>query len=201
MIRSGPTTIMSENPRVLLVDYDPKNVQALTDLFRSSGYRVETVSDGLAAITSFKELKPDIVLIEAMIPKKHGFEVCQEIKKTPRGKTTPVILMTAVYKGRKYRTQAMNVHGCDEYVEKPCPPETILALVSRFVPPGKSVPQPVSVTAETVLEAAAPERCGDVIPFPVERSNRYQAPIFDDDAVSVEENGWRQARGRHQWRL
>src|SRR5881628_945260 len=125
---------MLRNPLVLLVDYDPKNLRALSDLLRSSGYRVETATDGISAMAVFREKHPDIVLLEAMIPKKHGFEVCQEIKKTPEGRATPVIIMTAVYKGRKYRTQAMHVHGCDEYVEKPCSPETLLEIVKRFVP-------------------------------------------------------------------
>jgi hypothetical protein len=73
-----------------------------------------------------------MVLVEAMIPKKHGFEVCQELKRTPHGRQTPVIITTGVYKGRKYRTQALHIYGCDEYIEKPIAPEQLLALVGKF---------------------------------------------------------------------
>jgi CheY-like chemotaxis protein len=113
---------MARHPLVLIVDYDPKNLRALSDLFRSHGYTVESASDGVVAVASFKKNKPDLLLLEAMIPKKHGFEVCQEIKKLPEGKSTPIIIMTGVYKGRKYRSQAMHVHGCDGTHRKPFAP-------------------------------------------------------------------------------
>lgn len=150
-------------PRVLIVDYDPKALRTLSDLFTESGYQVDTAKDGPSALAMFRETRPAAVLLEAMIPKKHGFEVCQEIKRTPEGKSTPVIIMTAVYKGRKYRTQAMHVHGCDEYVEKPCAPEVILEIVRRMVPPGP-VPHPVAA-GRSAAQAGA-DRRGEVIPFP-----------------------------------
>ena len=171
---------MPRHPLVLIVDYDPRNIAALRELLSSNGYHVETAMDGISAVDVFMKTRPDIVLLEAMIPKKHGFEVCQELKKTPEGKTTPVVIMTAVYKGRKYRTQAMHVHGCDEYVEKPCPPETLLEIVTRFVPPGKTTQQ----------EAAAPRnarggqpagKLGEVIPFPGARTGRAGGASDDDD--------------------
>jgi len=178
---------MPRHPLVLIVDYDPRNIAALRELLSSNGYFVETATDGISAVDVFMKTRPDIVLLEAMIPKKHGFEVCQELKKTPEGKTTPVVIMTAVYKGRKYRTQAMHVHGCDEYVEKPCPPETLLEMVTRFVPPGKTAAQ----------DAAAPRnsrggqpagKLGEVIPFPGARTGRGAGAGNDDDDVEREIN-------------
>jgi len=116
-----------------------------------------------------------------MIPKKHGFEVCQEIKKVPEGKSTPVIIMTGVYKGRKYRTQAMHVHGCDEYVEKPITPEALLEIVKRFVPPG-SIAQAVAVGGgQKGPSSMAGEKLGEVIPFPADRSS-YTLHDVDPDA-------------------
>jgi CheY-like chemotaxis protein len=156
---------MPRHPLVLIVDYDPRNIAALRELLTSNGYFVETATDGMAAIGVFMETRPDIVLLEAMIPKKHGFEVCQELKKTPEGKTTPVVIMTAVYKGRKYRTQAMHVHGCDEYVEKPCPPETLLDIVTRFVPPGKPATQE-GASGRSGRAGQSAGKGGEVIQFP-----------------------------------
>src|SRR5437867_1590549 len=169
-------------PRVLIVDYDPQALRALRDLLIETGYQVDTAKDGIAAMASFKQNHPAVVLLEAMIPKKHGFEVCQEIKKTPEGRATPVIIMTAVYKGRKYRTQAMHVHGCDEYVERPCTPETLLEIVTRFVPPG-TVARAMAVGGAQPSPSSPPpttERRGEVIPFPMERSS-YTLPDIDDE--------------------
>lgn len=170
---------MSELPKVLIVDYEPKALKSLSDLLGQSGYAVEVAKDGLTALSLFKESQPDIVLLEAMIPKKHGFEVCQEIKKSPQGKDTPVIIMTAVYKGRKHRTQAMHVHGCDEYVEKPCTPESILEIVKRFVPPG-DVALAFAVGENSSSGAGSPQRLGEVIQFPSDRSS-YTLTDMDDE--------------------
>ena len=171
---------MSEIPKVLIVDYEPRALKSLSELLGKSGYVVDIARDGVAALTAFREGRPDIVLLEAMIPKKHGFEVCQEIKKSPQGKDTPVIIMTAVYKGRKHRTQAMHVHGCDEYVEKPCTPESMLEIVKRFVPPGDvELALAVGANASSSLRAAS-EKLGEVIPFPADRTS-YTLTDVDED--------------------
>ncbi len=172
---------MTGLPRILLVDYDPRALKKLEDLFTESGYQVETAKDGVAALTAFRQNKPDLVLLEAMIPKKHGFEVCQEIKKTPEGKAIPVIITTAVYKGRKYRMQAMHVHGCDEYIEKPCPPETILEIVQRLVPPGSTAKAVAVARGGGAPVSAHPGKRGEVIPFPAGRAS-HPPPDDDEDA-------------------
>ena len=77
---------------------------------------------------------PDAVLIEAMIPKVSGFEVCQDIKKTRRGRQIPVILMTSVYKTRKYRDEAIHTYGADEYIELPMDDAQLVALIHRTLP-------------------------------------------------------------------
>src|SRR6185436_4571525 len=171
---------MSQIPKVLIVDYEPKALKSLSDLLGQSGYVVEVAKDGIAALSLFKESRPDIVLLEAMIPKKHGVEVCQAIKKSPQGKDTPVIIRTAVYKGRKHRSQEMHVHGCDEYVEKPCTPESILEIVKRFVPPGDvALALAVGENASSSGSRLS-ERLGEVIPFPADRTS-YTLTDVDED--------------------
>src|SRR5262249_46762363 len=133
------------NHKVLLIDYEPRSIERIVGPLEGAGFVVETATDGLSGIEAFERVQPSLVIIEAMIPKKHGFEVCQEIKKTPRGKRTPVVITTAVYKGRKYRTQALHIYGCDEYVEKPIAEAALIALARRLVGGG---PEGVSTTPE-----------------------------------------------------
>ncbi len=121
------------NPTVLLIDYEPASIEQMKGPLLAAGYTVEVVFDGLAGLKAFNEMKPDLVLIEAMIPKKHGFEVCQEIKKTPAGKNTPVVIATSIYKGRKYRNQALKNYGCDEYLEKPVAGEDLMEVCRRYL--------------------------------------------------------------------
>jgi TonB family protein len=120
------------NYTILLIDYEPRSIERFRDPLTAAGYTVEIATDGVSGIEAFHRLSPDMVLVEAMIPKKHGFEVCQELKRTPHGRQTPVIITTGVYKGRKYRTQALHIYGCDEYIEKPIAAEQLLALVGKF---------------------------------------------------------------------
>src|SRR4029453_19558320 len=74
-------------------------------------------------------------------------EVCQELKRSPHGRRTPVLITTGVYKGRKYRTQALHIYGCDEYIEKPIAPEQLLKTVGKFFG---------SVASAPASKAAAP---------------------------------------------
>ncbi|MDX1388040.1 MAG: TonB family protein [Acidobacteriota bacterium] len=121
------------NYTVLNIDYEPKSIESTRSTLEKAGLRVEVAEDGVAGLEAFDRVKPDIVLIEAMLPKKHGFEVCQEIKKSNHGKNVPVVITTGVYRGRKYRTQALHIYGADEYLEKPIPEEKLVSMCKEFL--------------------------------------------------------------------
>lgn len=146
------------NHTILLIDYEPRSIERFRQPLTAAGYRVEIATDGIAGVEAFGRLNPDMVLVEAMIPKKHGFEVCQELKRTPHGRRTPIIITTGVYKGRKYRTQALHIYGCDEYIEKPIAAEQLLAIVDRFLAgstPAAREPVAAAVEASEVASAMA----------------------------------------------
>ena len=107
---------MSSTRKILLIDYDPESIESTGRPLVRAGYEVEVASDGIAGIEAFERLKPDLVLIEPMVPKKHGFQVCQEIKSTPAGRSTPVLITTGFYRGRKHRDEARENYGCDDYL-------------------------------------------------------------------------------------
>lgn len=144
---------------LLLVDYEPKSIERMRQPLARAGYRVELATDGLAAIEAFHRIKPDLVLIEAMIPKKHGFEVCQEIKRTLAGKRTPVLITTAVYRNRRYRTQALHIYGCDDYIEKPISDEELLETVRRHL--GDGAPAPAGAGHKVRSESGDPSEAPD----------------------------------------
>jgi DNA-binding response OmpR family regulator len=121
------------NYTLLLIDYEPRSIRQITETLEGAGFRLEVANDGRSGIEMFQQIKPDLTLVEAMLPKKHGFEVCQELKKTAHGKTSPVLIITGVYKGRKYRSQAMHHYGCDEYLEKPITDDALIAAVRVFL--------------------------------------------------------------------
>jgi DNA-binding response OmpR family regulator len=119
--------------KILIIDYEPRGIKQLNDPLELAGYEIRIAKDGVAGIEAFNKEKPDLVLIEAMLPKRHGFEVCQEIKRTDHGRRTPVVIVTSVYKGRKYRSQAKYQYGCDEYLEKPVAADKLLEIVDGLL--------------------------------------------------------------------
>lgn len=114
---------------ILLIDYEPRSIQRLRAPLERAGYRIEFATDGHEGIVKFHSLKPSAVIIEAMLPKRHGFEVCKELKETPHGNTCPVMIATSFYRGRKYRHQAMHLYSCDAYLEKPIADEELIQVV------------------------------------------------------------------------
>lgn len=114
---------------ILIVDYDPRSVERLRKPLEAAGYRVEIAKDGPEGIETFERLRPDLTLIEAMLPKIHGFDVCKEIKRTSHGEKSPVVIITSVYRGRRYRSQAMHQYDSDGYLEKPITDEDLLAAI------------------------------------------------------------------------
>ncbi len=143
------------NYKILLLDYEPRSLELLTGPLERAGYEVHVAKDGLTGIEAFHRLEPALTLIEAMLPKKHGFDVCQELKNTPHGRLTPIVIITSVYKGRKYRTQALHHYGCDEYLEKPIDEDKLLETVEQLLVSsvGSTTP-PEAPVAEARSEAA-----------------------------------------------
>ena len=119
--------------RILLVDYDPRSLTHTREVLEGAGFDVSTCGDGLTAIDQFKSLAPDLVLLSAMLPKMHGFEVCSNIRKFPGGDKTPVVIITDVYKGKRYRVDAINKYGATEYIEKPIEDSNLVTILQGLV--------------------------------------------------------------------
>jgi DNA-binding response OmpR family regulator len=117
--------------KILIVHYDPGSLDRLRKILEANDFEVAVARDGTTAMVAFLEQEPDLVLLEAMLPKVHGFEVCADLKKTRRGRGTPVVVMSTVYKGRKYRDEAIHTHGADAYIEMPLADAELVATLRR----------------------------------------------------------------------
>jgi DNA-binding response OmpR family regulator len=118
--------------KILIVDYDAKNLAELAKLISSKKMRVVTAADGQAGYEAFLSEKPDLVVLEAMLPKLHGFDLTQKISRETQGRV-PVVLVTGLYKGPRYRKEALSGLGAAEYFEKPIDADTFIAAIKRLL--------------------------------------------------------------------
>lgn len=139
--------------KILVVDYEPKSLDQTCKLLQNAGYDIIKAKDGLAAIEVFKKEKPQGVVLAAMLPKMHGFEVCRNIKSTPEGKNTPLVITTGVYKGEKYKRQALTEYGADGFFEKPYNPNDFLNFLNEIINQQSDSNSIKPVDLDTDLEA------------------------------------------------
>ena len=140
--------------KILLIDYDPASIRRTATPLTKAGYLVEVAKDGVTGLAAFDEMHPDLVLVEAMLPKKHGFEVCQEIKAKADGASIPVLITTAVCRGRKYRMDALQIYGCDEYIEKPIADAELVEMIGRFLSAAAEAKEGVKQDLAAAIDAA-----------------------------------------------
>jgi TonB family protein len=138
--------------KILVIDYDQGALASLQGILIKEGYQVVTAGDGQAGWEKFNKESPDLVLMEAMLPKVHGFELCQRIT-SERNAQAPVFIMTGVYKDRVYRTEALRTYGASEYFEKPLKMAELLASVEAVLGKPERKPAEEPVPAEPAKEA------------------------------------------------
>lgn len=122
---------MSEK-KILIVDYDQASLESLTRILKNLKVQILQATDGAQAYDLFKEEKPDLVILEAILPKLHGFDLTKRIVQESKG-TVPVVIITGLYKGPQYKHEAITNLGASEYLEKPVNPETLLDTVNRLL--------------------------------------------------------------------
>jgi two-component system cell cycle sensor histidine kinase/response regulator CckA len=102
---------------VLAVDDEPKALMLLRNVIEPEGHRVLTASDGLTALRLAGQERPDVILLDVMMPDTDGFEVCRQLRATPELATIPLILLTAL-DDRESRLQGLAA-GADDFLSKP----------------------------------------------------------------------------------
>ncbi len=124
---------------VLLVDYDPRNIAKTRSWLQNAGLEVRLARDGEAAIHAFRAWRPDLVVLQDLLPKLHGFEVCRAIKAIAAD--APVVLIAHAPRGRRY---AVLDTGCDAFVQKPVRESDLLDAIRAHVALCDDTPVPVA---------------------------------------------------------
>jgi DNA-binding response OmpR family regulator len=121
---------------VLVVDDEPDIVRLLEKSLTAEGFKVITATRGLEALQAVKQHNPVLVLLDAMLPEIHGFEICKKIKTSKRFGEVPVIMISAIYRGWRFAEDVKQTYGADDYFEKPFRIVPLLRRVRELVGAG-----------------------------------------------------------------
>lgn len=116
---------------VLVVDDEPNIVLSIKFLMKQKGYEVRTASNGAEALAALHDQVPDLILLDVMMPKPDGYEVCQKIRATAQWRDIPVIMLTA--KGREVEREKGFAMGADDYITKPFATQELVAKVQAIL--------------------------------------------------------------------
>lgn len=120
-------------PLVLVVDDEENYLELLKFNLTKAGFEVETASDGQEALAKIEERPPACVLLDGLLPKVHGFEVCRQIKSRQETRRIPVIIMTAVYKALRYKYEVKGEYGAEDFVTKPFDIDDIISRIRKLI--------------------------------------------------------------------
>jgi len=114
---------------ILIIEDDPTMLRGLKDNFEFEGYRVATASDGEKGLEAALSVKPDLIVLDIMLPKVNGYEICRLVRK--EGLDVPIIMLTA--KGQEQDIILGLNLGADDYVTKPFSIKQLLARANAFM--------------------------------------------------------------------
>lgn len=117
--------------KILIVDDEPNIVLSLEFLMKQAGFRVSTAADGEAGLEAVAAECPDLILLDVMMPRKNGYEICQAIRENPAWKHIRIIMLTA--KGREVEKEKGLALGADDYVTKPFSTQEVVEKVQALL--------------------------------------------------------------------
>lgn len=124
--------------KILVVDDDPDILEALTMILESQGYQVVTARDGVEGLANLKAEKPDLMILDLLMPKMDGFAVCKELQdpRWAKYRDIPILILTSVREEasrRRYELETGLELDVDDYAEKPISPDILLERVGRLI--------------------------------------------------------------------
>ncbi len=119
--------------RVLVVDDEEAICLLLRNALEARGYQVEIAMRGNEALQKVQSFRPHILLLDAMLPEIHGFEICRKVKSARQFSTMPVLMMSAVYRGWRFAQDVKESYGADAYLEKPFRLEEVVRTVAELL--------------------------------------------------------------------
>ncbi|MDB2581136.1 response regulator transcription factor [Schleiferiaceae bacterium] len=116
---------------ILLVDDEPDILEIISYNLKAEGYKVKTASSGREGVEKAKKVRPDLILLDVMMPEMDGIEACEQIRKTPGLEHTIIAFLTA--RGEDYSQVAGFEVGADDYITKPVKPKVLTSRLKALL--------------------------------------------------------------------
>ncbi|GBC59139.1 chemotaxis protein CheY [Desulfonema ishimotonii] len=116
---------------ILVVEDSPTNMQLITDALKHEGYRISRATDGEEALEKAISEQPDLIVLDVILPKKNGFQVCRQLRSSPDTRNIKIIMLTS--KSQESDRYWGLKQGADEYMIKPYKIEELLSNVAKLV--------------------------------------------------------------------
>ena len=117
--------------KILIADDEPNIVVSLEFLMKQSGYDVRVATNGEDALRAVQEFVPDLILLDVMMPRLSGYDVCQKVRENPAWAGVKIIMLSA--KGRDVEVNKGMAVGADAYVTKPFSTKDLIATVRELL--------------------------------------------------------------------
>lgn len=125
---------MHREPRhVLIIEDDRVTALVLSEFLSAYGYRTSIATNGEDGVVRFLMERPDLALVDALLPRKNGFQACFEMKQSQHGKYTPVVMMSAVYKNTETAIERAQGVNAEAFLSKPFDLDVLLERVHELV--------------------------------------------------------------------
>jgi DNA-binding response OmpR family regulator len=122
-----------ERKRILIIDDEPDFVRVVQLRLEAAGYEVVTALDGMQGVSTAHKEKPDLIILDIMMPAMHGHRVCEALKKSTKTWTIPIIYLTA--KGSKEDEELAYKLGAEHFFTKPYDPQVLLEAIKKALDP------------------------------------------------------------------
>ena len=118
--------------KILVIEDYPATVEMMENILSMEGYKIVTAADGPSGLEKVSAEKPDLILLDVMMPEMSGFDVCQKLKSDKKTSKIPIIIVSvrasedSINRGKKV--------GADEYIPKPFDPFKLIEIVKKYLP-------------------------------------------------------------------
>ncbi len=150
-------------PLVLAVDDEPEILDIIDLALSNRDIEVVRATRGRQALELLRSSAPDMVLLDAMLPEVHGFEICSHIKKSPQFAHIPVIIISAIYTGWNFIQDVKRIHKADGYIEKPFRVMELVRRVEESLAKVRGAPEPPPMHQARRIAMHALSRAGEAL--------------------------------------